>query len=549
MERTTHYRFESTLYKVKNYRDTNEVPVGDFINYGSQKEKWSRKGIETYITEDKYLEHFADITKGVEMKHVLLVVEEIGDKLGMKMYVTSRKRKVGSKFFYVRKNLFYNTYNLRTKNLYTGFISKSKKKTIQKKCRVNNFFDIFTPYPLINDMIIETQVSTGEPQISAGTIYKNILKSLSELIYSKTGINTFDTNLTVENIFYKLFLLDNGIKIPNTFYMFKNDRISKKILKKDKNLVTSVMNLRGLYGSNVRKYLNQYDTINIEYMTIVFDLLGIDFFNMVDVENFINPHVMYINSINLKTLNGVLNNRDKHKILIGIKCDIDFNTILEHFVFREKLKKYNHKYTIKYFDKNSFTIEHYEISELLESYQNGTIKRTYGLGVEDEIQDSIFSLTGVEFFPKVLKTTEDYNTESMVQSNCVRTYTEKPNNIIVSLRVGSVTGTERATIEYQFRRNEILRVQSRAKFNNDVPETWNSVLEILDYRMSSLYNKGKLTLPTLVKEYKLGNPSIHHAVFERGDEIAGQIRIAPTWDIPLKDDDNLNNFFDDMLFQ
>ena len=46
----------------------------------------------------------------------------------------------------------------------------------------------------------------------------------------------------------------------------------------------------------------------------------------------------------------------------------------------------------------------------------------------------------------------------MLQKNCVRSYVHKPDCLIISLRKNNPTSEERLTIEYQFRKNEILNV-------------------------------------------------------------------------------------------
>lgn len=548
--RVTHYKFEKTLYRVKNYKDTVDVPVYSSDDmFGGQpikttKEKWDRKSIDSFITEEKYLEYFADKTKGVSMEHLIVVVEEYGDKIGVKTYLTRRKRKVGSQFFYVRKNLHYSTYNLKTKNLYVGSRVTSKKKLINKSCRVNNFYSVFSPLALIHDMLLETNLINdyfdSDGFTNSVSENKKIINTLTKLISLKTGVNTQDcTNLS--DVFYKLYLVDNGIKIPNTFLSFKHGfEFKKKELVRDKNLVTTYMKKQNLYGSKIRKYLNQHHDLPHEYVSILFNLLGVDYFNMLDITKVIKQSVTYISGQHLMTFKDSLNKSDKYKILIGLNAGIDFNTLLEHFNFRKKLKKYNHDYKIKFFDRESFTQEHYELSELVESYRNGLIKRSYGLGVEDLIQKPIDSFFGVEFFPVLLKTTGDYNSESQIQSNCVRTYIEKPYNIIVSLRSGSKNSEDRATVEYQFRRNELIRIQSRHKFNNDLPSTWDSVLEQLDNRMSNLYKSGILTLPIMTKECKNGYFINRFSTFEKDTDVESVMRLVPIWN----DDEKSENIFD-----
>ena len=553
-DRITHYKFESVIYKIKHYKDTNQVPLGNITELDNiivkPKSKWDRSKVEVSVSEEEFVKYFADVTKGVSMEKLLIVVEEYDNKISYKIYTTTRRRKVGGKYFFVRKSLRYVTYNLNSKNVYTGYRQTSKKKLISKSCRANLFSDIVTPHYIMNEFKTESRIAQGfkvTDYKSAVNEMDDLKEKLSQLIFNKTGIKTFK-EISIRDIFYKLYLLDNGIKIPNTFRLFQEYFFSKKELKQSKNLVTAFMNKEGLYGSKVRAYLNKYEDIPFIYLSLIFKVLGVDYFNMVNVENLRNSGTIYIPGSLANNMNEVLSKRDRYKILVGINEGISFSTLLEHFSFREKLKKYNHKFNIKFFDRKSFADEHYEISQVLGSYKNGIIKRNYGHQIENMVEQSIVSMMGIEFFPVLLKTTEDYNSESIVQSNCVRTYVEKPNCLIISLRNGNKNSEDRATLEYQYRRNEIIRIQSRSKYNNDVPPSWEQTLEILDYRISKLYKDGKLTLPSLTKEYPNGVVINRYSVFEKETDVINTVhRLTPCWDDSINGDSE--NFFDLGLFE
>jgi len=560
--RTTHYKFQKSIYKVKNYKDTCVIPEYDIPKNTEDYKKgiWNRKSIDLYINEDKFLEHFADITKGLEMKRTTVVVEEYDNKLSLKIYQNIKKRRVGSRNFYVRKYTYFTTYDFKRKNIYTGQIIKSRKKIISKRLRVNNFMDITYPYNVISDLIIESRMihynrvmeqplHKGIPprfddtQISVEM--DKIKSSLNNIIKKHTKIKPLDSVHNIKDIFYRMYLLDNGFKVPDSFAKFTHRFIPKKELRKDNNLIKTYMRINSLYGSKIRKYLNEDNNINIDYVTLLFRLLGVDYFNMLIPYNLTDElATIYINEEYSRIIKNSLDKRDLKRIVIGLNDGIDLNILLEHFEFRDKLKKYNHEFKIKFNSGEEFTEEHYEISELLQSYRNGKVTRFYGLGVKDMIEEPIMSMMGIDFYPVLLETSRNYNEESTVQNNCVRTYSQKPHNIIVSLRMGGETSKERVTVEYQFRKNDIIRIQTRGKYNNDVPETWNTILEVLDSRLSNLYQNGKLTLPRLTKEYSSGFSVTRNSVFE--DIEQGKIvSITPRWDVPLEEDDNslLFDFF------
>jgi len=494
------------------------------------------------------------------MKRTTVVVEEYDNKLSLKIYQNIKKRRVGSRNFYVRKYTYFTTYDFKRKNIYTGQIIKSRKKIISKRLRVNNFMDITYPYNVISDLIIESRMihynrvmeqplHKGIPprfddtQISVEM--DKIKSSLNNIIKKHTKIKPLDSVHNMKDIFYRMYLLDNGFKVPDSFAKFTHRFIPKKELRKDNNLIKTYMRINSLYGSKIRKYLNEDNNINIDYVTLLFRLLGVDYFNMLIPYNLTDElATIYINEEYGRIIKNSLDKRDLKRIVIGLNDGIDLNILLEHFEFRDKLKKYNHEFKIKFNSGEEFTEEHYEISELLQSYRNGKVTRFYGLGVKDMIEEPIMSMMGIDFYPVLLETSRNYNEESTVQNNCVRTYSQKPHNIIVSLRMGGETSKERVTVEYQFRKNDIIRIQTRGKYNNDVPETWNTILEVLDSRLSNLYQNGKLTLPRLTKEYSSGFSVTRNSVFE--DIEQGKIvSITPRWDVPLEEDDNslLFDFF------
>ena len=96
--------------------------------------------------------------------------------------------------------------------------------------------------------------------------------------------------------------------------------------------------------------------------------------------------------------------------------------------------------------------------------------------------------------------------ESIVQSNCVRTYNNRPESIIISIRVGDVEGEERASVEYKIYGDddniELVRVQSLGRFNKQLDITWDSYLEEMDKRIKYIMDNNIFELPNYSVEYK-----------------------------------------------
>jgi hypothetical protein len=86
--------------------------------------------------------------------------------------------------------------------------------------------------------------------------------------------------------------------------------------------------------------------------------------------------------------------------------------------------------------------------------------------------------------------------------------------LIFSIRKGATYGDERITVEYQYRKNEILNVQERAKFNNLPSDEFSQVAKIQLANINLMYKLGTLKLPRLVKKYRSGKVIEQQAIFE-----------------------------------
>jgi hypothetical protein len=137
-----------------------------------------------------------------------------------------------------------------------------------------------------------------------------------------------------------------------------------------------------------------------------------------------------------------------------------------------------------------------------------------------------------------------YNEESKTQSNCVRTYIDKPENFIVSVRKDNIYSDERITVEYQITLNGLNRVQSRKKFNQTTDEYDELILRQLDMRLNKLFDDGVFQLTKMVKEFNNGNFIEKEAKYLLGKEKYNMLtdgRITPKWD---KDEEYFTENYD-----
>jgi hypothetical protein len=132
--------------------------------------------------------------------------------------------------------------------------------------------------------------------------------------------------------------------------------------------------------------------------------------------------------------------------------------------------------------------------------------------------------------------------ESSHQHNCVRTYSEKAQSLIISLRKDSVNGNERSTVEFQFRRNQLVIVQKLGKFNKGLTNEWITPINELNEFANYLYSKEIIKLPTMVKKYRNGKTVSSTAHFD--DKNEKTFNLVPTWDVETNDN-HLQYYMDD----
>jgi hypothetical protein len=233
-----------------------------------------------------------------------------------------------------------------------------------------------------------------------------------------------------------------------------------------------------------------------------------------------------------------------YNIIIEMISDehTDLFSISDHLNIKERLVKYEKvKWKSKTYDE--FVDEHVEWSRNVESYTTGIVNRRHNKEFTNLIQKS-FVIGGVRYYPVLLTTTDEYNNESTVQTNCVRTYVQKAASVIISLRKGSKDSYERLTIEYNIfsGSNEfdirLSRVQTKAKRNMTPDETWLGANYALDNIIDKINNNRLFTLPEMDVIYRMGLPR-HTKAIVKSFEVFSTV----CWD-----DENVDEETGDLYF-
>ena len=564
--------YRTSLYL--NYCDINQKDRNILGLYVETKQKDKFFSDAQFYTEDDFVKHFGNPLASVHFNRQRLFIEEGDDKISIKFQFYQKTRKVGGRYFTERKVTNYLTFNFKKKMFYSGTFSTKKKQVIGRSMKVNpTYYAIET---FLRNIRIENSVAVDQ-----------YLYFFLEKIWDRMGIeNPQNFQWDCMRSFYSLtYYLVNGIKIPNNWRKFTGIFFSKKELKKfDMNLVDTAMDKLKLKGSKVKQIFNEMEWIEFDRLYLTYKLLGIDRFNKIEnkyfdeyysgdeirtmEENRMGRYYECFYSENSQYLPNRLSvpltpkEKDRIADLIPHLTDYRFSTLLDHLDMKRDLINLGEDVKFKFTNISSFNLEHEEFSRLLQSYRKGEVERFYG---DVDSLETPIEHEGETYYPVLLRKTTDYEKESQHQRNCVRGYSERPDCFIFSIRKGSIDGDERITVEYQYRKNEILNVQERAKFNETPSLEFSQVARIQLANINLMYKLGTLKLPKLVKKYRSGKVIEQQATFDEmsvRDKRDGSriINMTPQWDtctpelsywdeeiVPVRDYDNyVDDFFDEL---
>jgi len=538
--------YRTSLYL--NYCDINQKDRHILGLYVETKKKDKFFSDTQFYTEEDFVKHFGNPFADVHFDRKRLFIEESDDKISIKYQFYTKDRKVGLRYFTERKVTNYLTFNFKKKMFYSGTFSTKKKQVIGRSMKVNPTY--FAIESFLRNLRIEKSVGVDQ-----------YLYFFLEKIWDRMGIeNPQNFEWDCMRSFYSLtYYLVNGIKIPNNWRKFTGIFFSKKELQKSNmNLVDVAMDKLRLKGSKVKQIFNEMDWVDFDRLYIAYNLLGIDKFNKIENKVFDEFYTTdeYAKSMEMNRMGRYyecfysdkynypnhyigralipLTSKEKDRIadLIPHFDGYRWSTLLDHLDMKRELSNLGEDVRLKFTNMSSFNLEHEEFSRLLQSYRKGEVERFYG---DVDSLETPIEHEGETYYPILLRKTSDYEKESQHQRNCVRTYAERPECLIFSIRKGATYGDERITVEYQYRKNEILNVQERAKFN-ELPSTeFSQVAKIQLANINLMYKLGTLKLPKLIKKYRSGKVIEQEATFDEmsvRDKGNGPrvVPMTPQWD-------------------
>lgn len=449
----------------------------------------------TFNTEEKFLEHYSNLNSAVEQYRTSVFITNKDNKITLKHFSYHRHRVLGKKWFKKTTSVRFITYNTLTNRGYHGRIyNYHKKRKCTKSIKQMSLSD--TGLEMLHNVLLNN--------------FNNHNEIMNIFMKEVCGETYDDVQSMSKSLLHKIYS-KRGIKLSDNFFAFYHQHpfVKSKDFKKTKGkFIDAVMKVNNIKGDKMRRILHKVDFYNGDFMKTITILFGEkfvsqlpddDIIKILNVKNIWGGITDYNEKIFLsKTdkMNTYLTFKD---VLNHMECYDGFSssTFFDHINFYVRLNKYER---VKFESKNVVQLhnEHMDWTDRLDFYTKGTFHRLYNEEFLNEIQMPL-EMYGMVYQPIVLKTSEEYNHESYIQSNCVKTYIEKASSLIISVRGEHQTATIEYRIRLDYTNTKIIfkRVQSLGKFNQSLDSSWLEPLNELDKRMNAISELKMFTLPSM----------------------------------------------------
>ena len=505
------FNYTVKKYQVSEFLDTNPIrPLkkevqGDFWGVIEDTMSSTRSTSYTpwgdytfksdYDTEEKFVEHYGNPLAQLYLNRVIVSVTKENDKVSFKVFNYYKSRRVAGKWFRLKTNCKFITFNYKTNALYIGSLDNYHLK---RKCRKRVSRVLFNNDP-INQMRRHLRDSfniiVDKDKVDIPTIVNQVISTFVNAI---PGTEKYPELLSEQKI-YRRYLDAQGIKYPNNWFELVEaypQPKKKDLVKCDYKYVDALMRVHNLKGDKIKKSLHNVSKfVDAKHLNNACEFFGEKFIlNQPDeVINLLlsawDVSLLSQNFFNNYSLSKSekLNFFEIYKLYY--KKLIDYHTVNDHIRFYNFLQNVE---PVKWKSKthDEFSQEHYDWSEKYNHYTNGDFNRIYNQGFVDKVNEVILTKDG-PYFPEVLITSKRYNNESFFQNNCVKTYIKRVGSVLISLRRGEGETEERASIEIEVTPlvwpDEMYfmlrRVQTLGKRNSKLDNSWDDVLSKLDERI------------------------------------------------------------------
>ena len=424
------------------------------------------------------------------------VVEENEDKICLKVFYCGKHRKAGEVFFRKSTKLNYITFNKKTNIFTVGKNTEYHKKRGKGKgsvVRRNSF-----PISLTTDAYHSFMNGLDD----AKTYNLEITEGIN-LFLSKIGAEKVLNYIGLPMSLFGCLLDKQGVKKPDNWrgYYDVYPKPTKKDYKKyGFKMVDAYMKLNNVSSEKIKKVLHKVQNPCFKSIKMLMDIFGRDFilqrpeeelcivFNTKSDESPFEPVNNYFENFGKRDMSNC------YQIYLLSKTDhnLSTHTFYDHVRFFDVISRYE---PVKWMSKTlkEFNAEHTIWSDKVDFYTTGRYSRQYSNEFVERVSNPIITSDRITFNPLVLQSSEEYVNESVHQSNCVRTYQNRPSSLIISLRKED---GERASIEYRpsigMNENQPVifkRVQTLGRFNGQLDDTWDDAISILDNRLKRISNE------------------------------------------------------------
>ena len=427
------------------------------------------------------------------------VVEENEDKICLKVFYCGKHRKAGEVFFRKSTKLNYITFNKKTNIFTVGKNTEYHKKRGKGKSSVvrrNSF-----PVSLTTDGYHSFMNGIKDSETYSLDIIEGI-----NIFLSKIGAERILTYRKLPMSLFGCLLDKQGIKKPDNwrgYYEVFPKPTKKDYQKNGFKMVDTFMKLHNVSSEKIKKVLHKIQNPCFKSIKMLMDIFGRDFilqrpdeelciiFNTKNDDTPFQPVRHFFENFGKRDMNNC------YQIYLLTKTDpnLSIHTFNDHVRFFDVISRYE---PVKWMSKTlkEFNAEHTIWSDKVDFYTTGRYSRQYSNEFVERVSKPIITSDRIVFNPLVLQSSEEYINESVHQSNCVRTYQNRPSSLIISLRKED---GERASIEYRpsigkFGMNEnqpvnFKRVQTLGRFNNMLDDTWDDAISILDIRLKSITSR------------------------------------------------------------
>ena len=424
------------------------------------------------------------------------VVEENEDKICLKVFYCGKHRKAGEVFFRKSTKLNYITFNKKTNIFTVGKNTEYHKKRGKGKgsvVRRNSF-----PISLTTDAYHSFMNGLDDTKTYNLEITEGI-----NLFLSKIGAEKVLNYIGLPMSLFGCLLDKQGVKKPDNWrgYYDVYPKPTKKDYKKyGFKMVDVYMKLNNVSSEKIKKVLHKVQNPCFKSIKMLMDIFGRDFilqrpeeelcivFNTKSDESPFEPVNNYFENFGKRDMSNC------YQIYLLSKTDhnLSTHTFYDHVRFFDVISRYE---PVKWMSKTlkEFNAEHTIWSDKVDFYTTGRYSRQYSNEFVERVSNPIITSDRITFNPLVLQSSEEYVNESVHQSNCVRTYQNRPSSLIISLRKED---GERASIEYRpsigMNENQPVifkRVQTLGRFNGQLDDTWDDAISILDNRLKRISNE------------------------------------------------------------